>query len=149
MPSTAQVRDSQAFEKGPIIGIEDIWDASPCDGSSQQLLAGPGVLMREEPPVYKQPGVVVDDEEQPGADRGVELGERDPWADEHVGDPALVRAVGLVSAEHLRLGQERFAVKAPAAQLGADGPLGDFDPVAVKEDRGDLGGRAARDLEAQ
>ena len=40
-------------------------------------------------------------------------------------------------------------MKAPAAQLGADGPLGDFDAVAVIEDRGDLGGRAARDLEAK
>jgi len=37
----------------------------------------------------------------------------------------------------------------PPSQLAADGPLGDFDAVAVIEDRGDLGSRAARDLEAE
>ena len=93
--------------------------------------------------------MVVDDQKQLGADRGVDLGERDPWSDEHVCDPAFVRAVGLVATEHLWLGLECFAMKAPASQLGADGPLGDFDAVAVIEDRGDLGGRAARDLEAK
>jgi hypothetical protein len=103
----------------------------------------------EEPAVDQKTRVVVDDQKQLGADRGVDLGERDPWSDEHVCDPAFVRTVGLVAAEHRRLGFEGFAMKAPASQLGADGALGDFDAVAVIEDRGDLGSRAARDLEAK
>jgi len=40
-------------------------------------------------------------------------------------------------------------VQAGAAELGADGPLGDPDPVPVIQDRGDLRGRAAGQLQPQ
>ena len=67
--------------------------------------------MGEEPAVDQKTRVVVDDQKQLGANRGVDLGERDPWSDEHVCDPAFVRAVGLVATEHLWLGLECFTMK--------------------------------------
>ena len=72
MPSTAQVRASHAFEKGrPVVRIQDIWDTAAGDGPAQQVLARAGVLVREEPAVDQQPGMVIDDEEQPGPHRTV------------------------------------------------------------------------------
>jgi hypothetical protein len=149
MPRTAQVRASQALENGAPLWREDVWHAAPCDGPTQLLLTGTGVLVGKEATVDQEPGVVVDDEEQPGAHGGIDLRVRHIWPDQHVGDPALVRAVRLVAAEDLRLCLEGLSVKATAAQLSTDRPLGDCYPVAVIQDRRDLGGRSARELEAQ
>jgi hypothetical protein len=140
-------------ERGAVAGIQDVGDAAAGDGAAEHVLAGAGVLAGEEPAVDQQPGVVIDDQEQPGPDRPVPLRERDPGADEDVGDPPLVRPGGLVPAERLRLGGQGLAVQPGAAEPGAaepgaDGPLGDLDPVPVVEDRGDLRGGAARQLQA-
>ena len=70
-------------------------------------------------------------------------------ADEDVGDPPLVRPGGLVPAVCLRLGGQGLAVQPGAAELAADGPLGDLDPVPVVQDRGDLRGGPAGQLQAQ
>src|SRR5271165_5717346 len=132
-----------------VIGIEYIRQTAVVYCPPEQLLAGPGVLVGEEPAGDQQPGVVVDDEEQTRPDRGRDRGERDVGADEHVGDPAIVRVFGLVAAEHLRLGDERLSMEPPAPELLTERPLGDRDAVAVVEDRGELGRRAGRELEAE
>jgi hypothetical protein len=102
-------------ERGPVVRIEDIGQAAAGDGPAQQLLTGAGVLVGEEPPIDQQPGMVIDDEEQPSPDRGLDPGPGHPRADEHVGDPPFVGPFGLVTAEHLRLGSQCLAVQtAPA-----------------------------------
>ena len=66
-------------ERGPVVCIEDIGQAAAGDGPAQQLLTGAGVLVGEEPPIDQQPGMVIDDEEQPGPDReGPRPGARAP-----------------------------------------------------------------------
>ena len=105
--------------------------------------------MREEAAVDDETRVVVDDEEQLRSHRSGHLREGDEGADQHVGDPAVVRALGLVAAEGALLGGKGLSVQPSTAQLLADRPFGDGDPVTVIEDLGDLGCRAARQLEAE
>ena len=136
-------------ERSSVIGVENLREAASGDRPAQQVLAGPGVLAGEEPAVDQQPRVIIDDEEQPGAHRALPAGPGHPGADEHVGDPPLVRPRGLIPAVGLRLGGERLAVQAGAAQLAADGPVGDLHAVPVVQDRGDLHGRASRQLQPQ
>jgi hypothetical protein len=93
--------------------------------------------------------MVVDDEEQPGPRRALPSRPGHPRAHQDISDPPLVRPGGLVAAVCLRLGGQGLAVQPGAAQLPADGPLRDGDPVAVEQDRGDLRGRAARQLQPQ
>ena len=50
------------------------------------------------------------------------------WPDEDVGDPALVRSLGLITPEGTLLGGECLAVQPGAPQLLADRALGDADP---------------------
>jgi len=114
-----------------------------------QVLAGAGVLVGEEPAVGQQPGMVIHDQEQPGPHRGLCLRIRHPRADEHVGDPPLVGAGGLIAAVCLRLGAQCRPVQPGAAQLRADGPLRYPHAVAVEQDRGDLRGGASRQLQPQ
>ena len=92
--------------------------------------------------------MVVDDEEELGPHRGVDLGSgtKGPTRTSviHADSP-----FGLVAAEHLGLCGQRFFVQTSAPQLLADGALGHADAVAVEEDRGDLRRRAAGELQAQ
>ena len=62
------------LERRPVIGIEHLGQPPADDGLAQRLLAGPCVLLGEEPAVDQQPGVVVDDQEQLGPDRRLDLG---------------------------------------------------------------------------
>jgi len=103
--------------------------------------------VREEPAIDDQPGVVVNDQEQPGAHRMLDARPGHPWADEDVGDPPVIRRLSLVTAEHFRLGLQGLAVQPGASQLGPHRALGDSDAVTVPEDRGDLGGRSGRELQ--
>ena len=132
-----------------VVSIQDIRDAAAGDRAAQQVLAGAGVLVREEPAVDQQPGMIIDDQEQPRPRRALPARVRHPGADQHVGDPPLVRPGGLIPAVGLRLGGQRLAVQPGPAQLAADGPLGDRDPVPVIQDRGDLRGRPAGQLQPQ
>ena len=132
-----------------VISIEHLGQAAAGDRPAQQVLAGAGVLVREEPAVDQQPGMIIDDQEQPGPHRALPAGPGHPRADQHVGDPPLVRPGGLVPAVGLRLGGQRLAVQPGAAQLAADRPLRDGHPVPVVQDRGDLRGRAAGQLQPQ
>ena len=136
-------------ERRAVVGIENLRQAAAGDRPAQQVLAGAGVLVGEEPAVDQQPGMVIDDQEQPGPHRALPSGPGHPRADQHVGDPPLVRPGRLVPAVGLRLGGQRLAVQPGAAQLAADRPLGDGDPVPVIQDRGDLRGRAAGQLQPQ
>ena len=113
-----------------VISIEDLGQAAAGDRPAQQVLAGAGVLVREEPAVDQQPGMIIDDQEQPGPRRPLPARVRHPRADQHVGDPPLVRPGRLVPAVGLRLGGQRLAVQPGTAQLPADGPLGDRAPRA-------------------
>ena len=132
-----------------VISIEHVGEAAAGDRAAQQVLAGAGVLVREEPAIDQQPGMIIDDEEQPRPRRALPPRVRHPRADQHVGDPPLVRPGRLVPAVGLRLGGQRRAVQPGAAQLAADGPLGDRDPVPVIQDRGDLRGGPAGQLQPQ
>ena len=136
-------------KRRPVIGVENLREAAAGDRPAQQVLAGPGVLVREEPAVHQQPGMIIDDEEQPGPHRPLPPGQGHPRADQHVGDPPLVRAGRLIPAVGLRRGGQRRPVQPGAAQLAADGPLGDPHPVPVVQDRGDLRGRPAGQLQPQ
>ena len=93
--------------------------------------------------------MVVDDQEQLGAHRGLDSRVRHPRPDQHVGHPALVRTFCLVAAEGLLFGHQGLALESAPAQLRAHGALWNPDPVAVEEDPGDLGGRSRRALETQ
>ena len=93
--------------------------------------------------------MIIDNEEQPGPDRPVAPGPGHPGPDEHVGDPPLVRPAGLIAAVCLRPGGQGGPVQPGAAQLRADGPLRDSHAVPVEQDRGDLGGGAAGQLQPQ
>ena len=132
-----------------VISIEHLREAAAGDRPAQQVLAGAGVLVREEPAVDQQPGMIIDDQEQPGPHRALPARPRHPRADQHVGDPPLVRPGSLIPAVGLGLGGQRLAVQPGPAQLAADGPLRDRDPVPVIQDRGDLRGRAAGQLQPQ
>ena len=123
-----------------VISIEHLGQAAAGDRPAQQVLAGAGVLVREEPAVDQQPGMIIDDQEQPCPHRAVPARPRHPRADQHVGDPPLVRPGSFIAPVGLRLGGQRLAVQPGPAQLAADGPLGDGDPVPVIQDRGDLRG---------
>ena len=105
--------------------------------------------MSEETPVDQETGVVVDDQEQLGPHRGVGFRPGHVWPHQHVGDPALVGARRLIAAECLGLGLKGGAVQAATVQLVADGAFRHRNPVTVPKNRGDLGRRARRDLEAQ
>jgi hypothetical protein len=119
------------------------------DRPAQQVLAGTGVLPVEEPAIDQQPGMVIDDQKQPGPHRPLPAGPGHPRPDQHIADPPLVRPGRLIPSIGLRLGGQRLAVQPGAAQLAADGPLMHPDPVPVIQDRGDLGGRPARQLQPQ
>jgi hypothetical protein len=93
--------------------------------------------------------VVVDDQKELGRRRRGCARVWDGRPDQHVCDPSLVRPLGLEAPEHLRLCLERLALQAPPAQLLSHGALGDVHVVAVPEDEGDLGRRAARELETE
>src|ERR1017187_4347051 len=54
-----------------IIAVENLRKAAAGDRPAQQVLAGPGVLVGEEPAIDQQPRVIIDDEEQPGPDRAL------------------------------------------------------------------------------
>ena len=123
-----------------VISIEHLGQAAAGDRPAQQVLAGAGVLVREEPAIDQQPGMIIDDQEQPGPHRAVPARPRHPRADQHVGDPPLVRPGSLIAPICLGLGGQRLAVQPGPAQLAADGPLRDRDPVPVIQDRGDLRG---------
>ena len=123
--------------------------AAAGDRPAQQVLAGAGVLVREEPAIDQQPGMVIDDQEQPRPRRPLPLRVRHPRADQYVGDPPLVRPRSFVAPVCLGLGGQRLAVQPGAAQLAAHRPLGDGHPVPVVQDRGDLRGGAAGQLQPQ
>ena len=139
----ARPRQPRIRERGAVIGIQDVRYAPSGDGAAEQLLAGPGVLPVIEPAVGQQPGVVIDDQEQPGPRRPVPFRVRHRLADQHIGDPPLVRPLRLVAAVRFRGGFERGPVQPGAAQLPADGPVRDPHAVPVIQDRGDLRRRAA------
>ena len=124
----------------PVVSIEHVRDTAADDRAAQHVLAGAGVLVREEPAIDQQPGMIIDNEEQPRPRRALPPRVRHPRADQHVGDPPLVRPGSFVAPVGLRLGGQGLAVQPGAAQLAADGPLGDRDPVPVVQDRGDLRG---------
>jgi hypothetical protein len=105
--------------------------------------------VREEPAIDQQPGMIIDDQEQPRPRRALPPRARYPRADQNVGDPPLVRPGRLVPAIGLRLGGQRLAVQPGPAQLAAHRPLGDGHPVPVIQDRGDLRGRPAGQLQPQ
>ena len=132
-----------------VISIEHLRQAAAGDRPAQQILAGAGVLMREEPAVDQQPGMIIDDQEQPRPHRPLPPRVRHPRADQHVGDPPLVRPRSFVAPVRLGLGGQRLAVQPGPAQLAAHRPLGDRDPVPVIQDRGDLRGRPAGQLQPQ
>ena len=132
-----------------VISVEHLGQAAAGDRPAQQVLAGAGVLVREEPAAGQQPGMIIDDEEQPGPHRPLPPRVRHPRAGQHVGDPPLVRPGRLIPTAGLRLGGQRLAVQPGPAQLAADGPLRDGDPVPVVQDRGDLRGGAAGQLQPQ
>ena len=132
-----------------VISIEHLRQAAAGDRPAQQVLAGAGVLVREEPAIDQQPGMIIDDQEQPGPRRALPARPGHPRADQHVGDPPLVRAGGLVPAVGLRLSGQRLAVQPGPAQLAAHRPLRDGHPVPVVQDRGDLRGGAAGQLQPQ
>ena len=69
-----------------------------------------------EPAVDQQPGVVIDDQEQPGPRRPVPFRVRHPRADQDVGDPPLVRPLSLVAAVRSRA---RLSARPGAARRGA------------------------------
>ena len=146
---TAGAVQPRIRKRRSVVGIQDIGDAAAGDRPAQQVLAGAGVLMREEPAIDQQPGMIIDDQEQPGPRRALPARPGHPRADQHVGDPPLVRPGRLVPAVGLLLGGQRRPVQPGAAQLAADGPLGDSHPVPVIQDRGDLRGRPARQLQPQ
>ena len=145
----AGARQPRIGEGRAIVTVQNVRYAPSRDGAAQQLLAGAGVLAGEEPPVRQQPAVVIDDQEQPGPHRSVPFRERHPRADENIGDPALVRPFRLVAAVGLRGGFQRGPVQPGAAQLPADGPVGDLHAVPVLQDRGDLRRGPARHLQPQ
>ena len=132
-----------------VISIEHLRQAAAGDRPAQQILAGAGVLMREEPAVDQQPGMIIDDQEQPRPHRPLPPRVRHPRADQHVGDPPLVRPRSFVAPVRPGLGGQRLAVQPGPAQLAAHRPLGDRDPVPVIQDRGDLRGRPAGQLQPQ
>jgi hypothetical protein len=136
-------------ERRSVIATENPGQAAAGDRPAQQLLAGAGVLVREEPAVDQQPGMVIDDQEQPRPRRAFPLRERDPRADEHVADPPFVRRAGFVPSVCLRLCRQRLAAQPGPAQLAAHGPFGHRDAVPVIQDRGDLGGGPAGQLQPQ
>jgi hypothetical protein len=145
----ARPRQPRVRERRPVIGIQDVRYAPSGDGAAQQFLADAGVLAVVEPAVDQQPGVVIDDQEQPGSRRPVPFRVRHPRADQHIGDPPLVRPLRLVAAVGSRGGFQRGPVQPGAAQLPADGPLGDPDTVPVIQDRGDLRRGPAGQLQPQ
>jgi hypothetical protein len=132
-----------------VISIEHLGQAAAGDRPAQQVLAGAGVLVREEPATGQQPGMIIDDQEQPRPHRPLPARPRHPRARQHVGDPPLVRPGRLIPAVRLRPGGQRLPVQPGAAQLAADRPLGDGDPVPVIQDRGDLRGRPPGQLQPQ
>ena len=132
-----------------VVTIEHFRQAAAGDRPAQQILAGAGVLPVEEPAVHQQPGMVIDDQKQPGPQRLLPSWPGHPGTDQHVGNPPLVRPRGLIPAVGLRLGGQRLTVQPGAAQLAADGPLMHPYPVPVEQDRGDLRGRPARQLQPQ
>ena len=136
-------------KRRPVIGVENLRQAAAGDRPAQQVLAGPGVLMREEPAIDQQPGMIIDDQEQPRPHRALPPRPGHPGTHQHVGDPPLVRPGRLIPAVGLRRGGQRRPVQPAAAQLGPDGPLGDGHPVPVVQDRGDLRGRPPRQLQPQ
>jgi hypothetical protein len=136
-------------ERRVVIAIENLRQAAAGDRPAQQVLAGAGVLMSEEPPVGQQPGMVINDEEQPGPHRPVPSRIGNPRAHQDVGNPPLAGPGGLIPAVCLRLGGQRLAVQPGAAQLGADGALRHGDPMPVEQDRGDLRRGPARQLQPQ
>ena len=145
----ARPRQPRIGERRAVIHIKNLGQAAAGDRPAQQFLAGAGVLVREEPAVHQQPGMIIHDQEQPGPHRAVPSRPGHPRANQHVADPPLVRPGCLIPAVCLRLGRQRVAVQPGAAQLAADGPLGHRYPVPVIQDRGDLRGRPAGQLEPQ
>jgi hypothetical protein len=93
--------------------------------------------------------MVVDYQKELGSHRCRSLRMRDPRSDQDVSDPSLVRAVGLIAAEGLRLGCKRFAGKSTASELTSHCALSDSDPVSRIKDPRDLSSRARRQLEAK
>ena len=145
----ARAGQPRVGERRAVVTIKDLGQAAAGDRAAQQLLAGASVLVREEPAVHQQPGMVIDDQKQPRPDRAVPAWPGNPGPGEHVADPPLVRPGRLIPAVGLRLGGQGLPVQPGAAQLRADGPLGDPHAVPVIQDRGDLRGRAARQLQPQ
>jgi len=145
----ARPRQPRVRERRPVTGMQNIRYASPGDGAAQQFLADPGVLPVVEPAVGQQPGVVTGNQEQPGPRRPVPFRVRHPRPGQHVGDPPLVRPLSLVAAPGFRRGFQRGPVQPGAAQLPADGPLGDPDAVPMIQDRGDLRCGPARQFQPQ
>ena len=113
-PGQPRVRERRA-----VVGVEHDGHAAAHDRPAQQLLAGPGVLVGEEPAVDDQAGVVVDDQEQPGPHRPVDAGPGHPRADEHVGDPPVV---GRARPRSGRTPSARPRAPRGAARPGAAGP---------------------------
>ena len=131
-------RQPRIGKGGAVVAVENVRYAPPGDGAAEKLLAEAGVLPVVEPAVDQQPGVVIDDQEQPGPRRPVPFRVRHPRADQHIGDPPLVRPLRLVAAVRFRGGFEGGPVQPGAAQLPADGPVRDPHAVPVIQDRGDL-----------
>ena len=102
MPRMAQVRaKAWLLKRGAVVRVEDLGQVAANDCLAQDVLALTGVLDRLEASVNQQPGVVINDQEQPGPHRHGGLRVWHERADEHVGDPAGVRCFGLEPAEHL------------------------------------------------
>jgi hypothetical protein len=93
--------------------------------------------------------MVIDDEEQPRPQRPVPFRVRHVRPGKHIGHPALIGPVRLVSPAGLRGGFQRGPVQPGAAQLPGHGPLGDPHAVPVIQDRGDLLRGPARQFQPQ
>src|SRR5207245_1601023 len=65
-------------KRRPVISVEHLRQAAAGDRPAQQVLAGAGVLVREEPAIDQQPGMIIDDEEQPGPRRALPAGPGHP-----------------------------------------------------------------------
>jgi len=99
------------------------------------------------PRAHEEAGIVVDQHEELGA-LGAGLPRlRHERADENVTDPDLVATRGLVAPEGLgRIGADRRPASRPNAQMLAQRPLSQADPVGTGDDLGDLGSRPGRHL---
>src|SRR5258708_29743137 len=102
--------------------MQHIRNTTAGDRPAQQVLAGPGVLVREEPAVHQEPGMIIDDQEQPGPRRAFPLRVRHPGPDEDVGDPPLVPPGRLIPAVRPRLPPPRPPAPPPPAPPAPGGP---------------------------